>query len=473
MDAVERWRRACCCGLLVAFAFPAAATAPAHVSGLGVRSADGATPRPESHADRGRRSPSRAGAGVAAGDPLRAQQWALDAIHLSSARGAPGGAGALVAVVDSGIDATNPELAGRVAAGPDLVDGDDAPADANGHGTHIAGIIAAAAGNEIGAAGVAPGARLLAVRVLDETGRGTAHNVAAGIDAAVDAHADIINLSMNWSEPDDQIAAVGAAITRAADAGALVVVAAGNDAREQCDEPVLPRRALCVGGLTYRRKLAPSSNHGAGLGIVAPGEDLLSTWNDGTYRYMSGTSQAAAMTSGVAALLVGLGLHGDELMQRLIATARDIETGGAHSHPGAGALDAARAVDGVSQQRMPPVLRAPSPGHLHAGSVGRRGLLADCDAAKPGICHVSVRVGATIVAHGDAAVDGSDVYSVRAHPTRAGRRLLTPRCAVSAIVHTTLAGAVSVRRAVILHADAHAPGHSRSSRVFCRPRAQA
>jgi subtilisin family serine protease len=382
-------------------------------------------------------------------DPLRELQWALDAIHAPSA---PTGAGALVAVVDSGVDAAHPELAGRVVAGPDLVDGDDSPDDGSGHGTHVAGIIAAASGNGLGGAGVAPGARILAVRVLGPDDRGNAATIAAGVDAAVDAGADVVNLSMTWAEPGAHIAPVTAAIGRAADAGVLVVVAAGNDARERCDEPVLPRRALCVGSLSYARRLARSSNHGHGLGIVAPGEDLLSTWPGGGYRSMSGTSQAAAVTSGVAALLVELGLRGQELMDRLIATARDIGPLGrrAHAHPGAGSLDAERAVDGARQRRLPAVLRVASPRRAAAAVVGGRGLLVSCDSARPGLCRVGVRVHGTVVARGQATVDGTDVFDVLARPTPAGRRLLAGTHTVEAVVETTLAGAPTVRRRLLL-----------------------
>jgi subtilisin family serine protease len=387
-------------------------------------------------------------------DPLRGAQWALDAIHLPASPGAPTGAGALVAVIDSGVDASHPELAGRVVAGPDVVDGDADADDPGGHGTHVAGIIAAASGNGLGGAGVAPAARILAVRVLDTDNRGSAADVAAGVDAAVAAGADVINLSMTWEQAGEHVAPVTAAIGRAADAGALVVVAAGNDGRERCDEPVLPRRALCVGALTATRELADSSNHGHGLGIVAPGEDLVSTWRGGAYRSMSGTSQAAAMTSGVAALLVGLGLHGDEVMQRLITTTRDISTTGPHAHPGAGALDAARAVEGAARRRLPALLRATSPARAWSRIVRRRGLVVGCDAARPALCRVTVRVRHTVVAHGDVTVDGSGFFDVIARPTSAGRRLLRDTRTVSAVVEITVAGAPGIRRPLVLRSPA-------------------
>jgi subtilisin family serine protease len=397
--------------------------------------------------------PGAAGAS-AAGDPLRNAQWALDAIHLNSAAPASSakGAGALVAVIDSGVDASHPDLAGRVVAGPDIVDGDNDPSDPTGHGTHIAGIIAAASGNGIGGAGVAPAARILAIRVLGTDDNGTAANVAAGINAAVDAGANIINLSLNWSQASQALAPVTAAMQRAADAGILLVVAAGNDAQGRCEEPVLPQHALCVGSLSNNLKLSPFSSYGQGLGLVAPGDDLMSTWNNNTYHSMSGTSQAAAMTSGVAALLVGLGLHGDQITQRLLATARDIGTPGLDSRTGAGLLDADRAVQGAAEGTIPAVVQATAAPRAVSTKVRRRGLNVACDAARPGICQVKVRVNRTVVAKGKAAVDGTGAFDVMARPTAAGRRMLARGQALSGTVEATLAGSTSLRSRVALSA---------------------
>jgi subtilisin family serine protease len=396
-----------------------------------------------------------AGRASAAADPLRSVQWALDAIHLGESGPAASatGAGALVAVIDSGVDATHPDLAGRVVAGPDVVDNDGDPSDPTGHGTHIAGIIAAASGNGIGGAGVAPAARILAVRVLGPDDNGTAANVAAGINAAVDAGADIINLSLNWSEASAALVPVTAAMQRAADAGILVVVAAGNDAQSRCEEPVLPQHALCVGALSSNLRLSPFSSYGQGLGLVAPGDDLMSTWNDDAYHTLSGTSQAAAMTSGVAALLVGLGVHGDDLTQRLLATARDIGTPGEDARTGAGLLDADRAVEGVAQGSVPATLQATAAPSALSATVRRRGLTVACDAAKPGMCRVKVRVNGTVVAKGASAVDGTGAFDVTARPTAAGRRLLSAARTLRGTVQTSLAGTASVRSTLALRAS--------------------
>jgi len=386
---------------------------------------------------------------LAAGDPLRESQWALDAIHLHATNASATGAGALVAVVDSGVSLAHPDLAGRVVAGPDLVDGDGVPDDVSGHGTHIAGIIAAAAGNGVGGAGVAPAARILAVRALDGDNSGTPANVAAGIDAAVDAGAHVINLSLNWSQAGDALAAVTASMQRAAAAGVLLVVAAGNSAQGRCEEPVLPRQALCVGAVGGNLSLAPFSSYGHGLGLVAPGDDLVSTWHDGTYRALSGTSQAAAVASGVAALLVGLGLRGEHVMQRLQQSARDIGAPGPDARSGSGLLDAERALDGALEGRLPPVVRPETPSSAPLAQF-RRGLRVGCNSASPGICRVTVLVGRSVVARGAAVVSGARIFAIVTRPTAAGWRLPARNRTVRAVVVVSLAGVAEVRRTVVL-----------------------
>lgn len=390
----------------------------------------------------------------AAVDPLRGLQWALDAIHLGNLLGqrapAPVGRGVVVAVIDSGVDGQHPDLSGRVLSGPDLIDGDQAPDDGQGHGTHMAGIIAAVADNGIGGAGVAPAAQILAVRVLDADNRGTAFGVSRGINAAVDAGADVINLALNWSQPNEDLSRVTAAMTRAADAGVVVIVAAGNAAQNHCEDPVLEKRTLCVGALDSNLQLAPFSSHGQGLGIVAPGEQVLSTYPGERYARMTGTSQAAAQASGVAALLVGLGLRGDQVLQRLTQTARDIGSRGYDEQTGYGMLDAERAVDGAAEGRITPLLRISAAQRAAQRSVRRNGLRVRCDAARAGACSVRVRVGGTVVASGSANVSGANVVTVRARPTRAARRVLSGKRKLKAQIVVTLTGAPGVRQALVL-----------------------
>jgi hypothetical protein len=115
-------------------------------------------------------------------------------------------------------------------------------------------------------------------------------------------------------------------------------------------------------------------------------------------------------------------------------------------------LDADRAVEGALERRAPAVLRADAAPRAAAGSVRRRGLRVACDAARPGVCRVNVRVRGTVVARGSAAVDGTGAFDVVARPTAAGRRLLARGRALSGVVETSLAGASSVRRPLALRA---------------------
>jgi len=393
----------------------------------------------------------------AAADPLRSVQWALDAIHLGdlgrrTQQPVPVGTGVTVAIVDSGVESSHPDLLGRVIQGPDLVDGRGGPEDPNGHGTHMAGLVAAASDNGIGGAGVAPAAQILAIRVLDERNVGTPANVAAGIDAAVAGGADVINLSLNWPAPSAALMPVTAAMQRAADAGIAVIVASGNDAQPHCEEPVLPDRTLCVGAVNGDIRPAPFSSHGTGLGIVAPGEDVVSTWRGADYTSVSGTSQAAAVTSGVAALLTGLGLRGQAVIDRLVRTARDIGVPGPDDTSGHGLLDADRAVEGATQGTVPALLRIRAPQRVTAGTVRRRGLKVECDAARPGICRVRVRLGGVVVAKGQRRADGSGIVAVVARATVAGRRLLRMRRSRNAVVEAALDGAPGARRPLTLRA---------------------
>ncbi|MDP9294747.1 MAG: S8 family serine peptidase, partial [Actinomycetota bacterium] len=167
---------------------------------------------------------------AAAGDPRRGEQWGLDLVEADAAHAVSQGAGAVVAIVDSGVQADHPDLAGRVGAGHDFVDGDATPQDGDGHGTHVLGVIAAATGNGIGVASVAPLATLMPVRVLGDDGSGTSANVARGIDYAREHGADVINLSLGADVP--LLGSGGefdAAVRRALAAGIVVVAAAGNN----------------------------------------------------------------------------------------------------------------------------------------------------------------------------------------------------------------------------------------------------
>ena len=273
----------------------------------------------------GRRAVGISAAGLAApttapNDPLWDMTGAAD-ICLPEAWGEvpPVASEVIVAVVDSGVDATHPDLVGRVVAGYDFIDNDETPQDTFGHGTFIAGIIAAVGDNGIGIAGVAPEARIMPVRVIDRYGMGTEDGIADGIRWATEHGARVINLSLGgfYSDP------IAAAIDEAIAAGVVVIAAAGNDGSPEPMFPASYAPVIAVGA-THGRALPGArflltewSDWGVGLDVVAPGEDIVSTvplgvpFNDSAAdRYVmdSGTSYSAAYASGIAALLIARGM---------------------------------------------------------------------------------------------------------------------------------------------------------------------
>ncbi|MBX0326915.1 S8 family serine peptidase [Oscillochloris sp. ZM17-4] len=267
--------------------------------------------------------------GLSPNDPLYPDQWALGRVGAPCAWGVTTGREDLiVAVIDSGVDMSHPDLQGRLRRdGFDFVDNDGDPRDENGHGTHVAGIIAAALGNAEGGAGLAPSVQILPVRVMDAAGVGGDRRIAAGVGYAVDKGARVINLSLGSTlllATPESSPLISAAIRRALDAGAVVVVAAGND--------FVPLPNAIVGGnedvivvaaATRDDRRAVFSNSGPWVDVTAPGERILSTmptypvfltsdalpenqrFRQG-YDSMSGTSQAAPFVSALAALLLSL-----------------------------------------------------------------------------------------------------------------------------------------------------------------------
>lgn len=323
---------------------------------------------------------------VASSDPLRPKQWGLDRIQAEAAWPVSTGSGALVAVVDTGVDLGHPDLkANIVSAGADFVEPEgtctgnkkkgrtcvqDGAQDANGHGTHVAGIIAAVANNGIGVAGVAPGARILPVRVLDADGSGTTDQVAAGVRYAADQGADVINLSLGFlSGQGEVVKVIGVldpvydAFAYAAAKGAVIVVAAGNDAFPLCAEPSAAPGVLCVGATDPDDLKAWYSNSDATMTknyVVAPGgagtlfcaDDVVSTYLRGAesfceadgYEALAGTSMAAPHVAGVAALLAAKGDSRDTIVRKIPETAVDLGVPGHDPVYGAGRVDALAAV---------------------------------------------------------------------------------------------------------------------------------
>jgi type VII secretion-associated serine protease mycosin len=273
-------------------------------------------------------------------DPYRLNQWALDATSFEGSWVLSNGTGAVVAVLDTGVQADHEDLAGSVLTGWDAITNrPGGKSDPHGHGTHVAGIIAAASGNGKGIAGAAPGVRILPVRVLDANGSGRLADILKGIIWAADHGADVINLSLGGDGDDSTYAA---AIRYAVDKGALVVAAAGNEALDG-NPPTYPAAdpgAVAVAATTSSSTRAAFSNYGSYVDLAAPGSSIYSTIPSG-YASWSGTSMAAPYASAAAALLAARhpDLSPTQIRQLLERSARDLGTPGRDDPFGAGLID--------------------------------------------------------------------------------------------------------------------------------------
>ncbi len=236
-----------------------------------------------------------------------------------------------VAVVDSGVDLTHPDLAGNMkASGRDFVNVDFDATDDNSHGTLVAGVIAAVSDNGEGIAGVAWNCRYLPVKVLDAAGVGTSDKIAQGIIWAVDNGASVINLSLGGPSGDETLRN---AVKYAYEKGVVVVAAAGNTGLAVEYPAAYDTYVLAVAATDFNDARAAWSNVGSALDAAAPGVRILSTvptWyftaDSLPYGYADGTSMAAAHVSGLAALIRGVkpALTPDQIMNVIRYSADDV-----------------------------------------------------------------------------------------------------------------------------------------------------
>jgi serine protease len=299
--------------------------------------------------------------------------------------GRPGGEGVTVAVLDTGIayrdsgrSVRSPDFtASQFAKGHDYIDDDRLPLDENGHGTHIAGTIAEKTDNAVALTGLAYGAKLMPVRILDRNGRGQASDIAKGIRFAVAHGADVINMSFNFG-CGKKVPVVDEALREAYERGVVTVASAGNLGSETCvSEPATGPRVIGVGGTTEGGCLGDYSLSGKAVDLVAPGGGVPvascpsvsarpiyqvtlragSTQLFGIPGNYVGTSMAAAHVSGIAAMVLAADTYGgprfspeskqgakirvNEVAEHLRKTARDL--GLPRNQQGAGLIDAAAA----------------------------------------------------------------------------------------------------------------------------------
>jgi len=270
------------------------------------------------------------------GDPA---QYAIAKLRLGEAHRLSRGNGVVIAIVDSGIDAGHPELAGVIGDTFDALDSRDG---AHTHGTGIAAVIAAH-GRLMGGS---PAAKLLAIRAFGRTQEGAESNTFAllrSLDIAVTHGARVINMS--FAGPQDPL--VGRSLAAAAARGIVLVAASGNaGAKSPPLFPAADRHVIAVSATDAADKLFGPSNRGGHIAVAAPGADILTAAPDAKYQVTSGTSFAAAQVSAVVALMLerNAALTPDEVRAILVRTARDLGSPGRDDQFGAGAVDAFAAV---------------------------------------------------------------------------------------------------------------------------------
>lgn len=226
--------------------------------------------------------------------------WGLKRINAEHAWEKTKGAGVKVAVLDTGVDPTHPDLIQNLKATINLSNSRHDVIDQNGHGTHVAGVIAAV-DNEIGMIGVAPEAELYVAKVLGDNGSGGMSNIVRGIRWAIAQNVDVINLSLgSQSQPSSDL---HEAVREATMRGIIIVAAAGNE-NSTVGWPARYPETICVAASDKRDGRASFSNQGIENVITAPGVDILSTYKNGTYAELSGTSMACPIIAGAVALYI-------------------------------------------------------------------------------------------------------------------------------------------------------------------------
>ena len=279
-------------------------------------------------------------------------QWGLTKINVPQAWDLEGHHTVTIAVVDTGVDGLHEDLYPRVTAGYDFVSAKTlkahADSDDNSHGTHVAGIVAAATDNGRGIAGIGRQAVILPVKVLDASGEGTYANVANGIRYAAEHGADIINLSLGGPASSQVLED---AVNYASALGCLLVAASGNYGSDSLLYPANYPNVMSVGATDSNDRRYSMSNYGPLLDIVAPGVSIFSTLWGQSYGYKTGTSMACAYASGVAAHVLSIcpSKTAEDVRALLGDYAVDLGAAGWDPYHGHGRIDALAAVQHLTE----------------------------------------------------------------------------------------------------------------------------
>jgi len=277
-----------------------------------------------------------------ADDSHRAQQRYLDMINVNAAWDhVTGNTSITIAVVDTGVDLNHPDLQANLVAGYNFKDNNDLPQDDNGHGTNVAGVIAAVGNNRLGTSGILWNAKIMPLKALDKKGTGDEDTLGKAIQYAVDNGAKIVVMSLGLHRYSPYMQDI---VNYAEEHGVLLVAAAGNEGND-IKYPAAYKTVLAVGGIGSSGAIVQESNYGPELDLVAPWE-VYTTALDGKYQVNYGTSMAAPQVAAVAAMV--LAQHPDwkpaQVRNHLRHTAEDISVRGWDERTGYGLLRADLAV---------------------------------------------------------------------------------------------------------------------------------
>ncbi len=295
---------------------------------------------------------------MAVSDTQTAGQYSLDRMRVRDAWKRSTGGSNLVAVLDTGVQADHRDLRNRVVKGYDFVNDDSSAIDDNGHGTWVAGIIAANANDGYGIAGISWKDRILPVKIMSAGGTGSTADLAAGITYAANRGADIINMSVGGF-PYSQV--IQDAVNNAWNKGAVLVGAAGNNNRRETFYPASYDHVVSVSATQVEDEFSHWSSYGPKVDVSAPGSSVLTTnctaaacmhedW--GSHTYISGTSFATPNVSGVVALLMARypAKTPAQIVSRLLGTVDDLGYRGREDRYGLGRVNAFRALGATVAQ---------------------------------------------------------------------------------------------------------------------------
>lgn len=355
-------------------------------------------------------------------------QWYLSKLEVPKAWDSSiGASNGIVAIIDTGVLSSHPDLAGKVLQGYDFVNYDTNATDDNGHGTAAAGLSSAASNNGIGMASIAWASPILPVKVLGADGSGTYSAIANGITWAADQGSRVINLSLGGTSSSRTLQdAVNYAWTRKS----VIIAAAGNNGNDVIFYPAACQNVIAVSATTSTDTRPSWSNYGTYVDVSAPGANILSLYGSNSYANWNGTSFSSPITSGVVALMAAANpaLSNASLVDLLLRNSDDIGAAGYDIYFGHGRVNANRAVSAslgsVQADTIAPVasVNSPSDGAILSGIVDIKASATD----NTGVSRIELYVDGVLFAQSNSAsatvawdtvnaADGSHTIEVRAY----------------------------------------------------------